>query len=78
MPGEGNRLHYHNDWDEWWYILRGEWDWEIEGKIKRVKAGDVVFIDRNRLHKITAAGAAQAVRMAVSRDLVAHIYPEQE
>lgn len=76
MPGEGNRLHYHSDWDEWWYILEGQWDWNIEGQTKRVKAGDVVFISRNRLHKITAAGNSRAVRMAVSRDLVAHIYPE--
>lgn len=78
MPGEGNRLHYHNDWDEWWYILKGDWDWVIEGKTKRVREGDVVFIERNRLHKITAAGESQAVRMAVSRDLVAHIYPEEK
>lgn len=78
MPGEGNRLHYHNDWDEWWYILKGEWDWVIEGKTKRVKEGDVIFIERNRLHKITAAGQTQGVRMAVSRDLVAHIYPEEK
>lgn len=77
MPGEGNRLHYHNDWDEWWYILKGEWDWMIEGKVQKVKEGDVVFIERNRLHKITAAGQTQAVRMAVSRDLVAHIYPKE-
>ena len=25
MPGEGNRLHHHTDWDEWWYIVEGEW-----------------------------------------------------
>jgi quercetin dioxygenase-like cupin family protein len=27
MPGEGNREHYHPDWDEWWFILKGQWMW---------------------------------------------------
>ena len=22
-PGEGNRLHYHPNWNEWWYIVQG-------------------------------------------------------
>jgi len=30
-PGEGNREHHHPDWNEWWYIIDGEWEWEIEG-----------------------------------------------
>lgn len=76
MPGEGNRRHYHFDWDEWWFILEGTWEWEVEGVKHVVKQGDVVFIERNRLHKITALGSTRAVRMAVSRDGVAHVYPE--
>jgi len=74
MPGEGNRLHYHNDWDEWWYILKGEWEWFVEGEIMTVKKGDIVFIERNKKHKITAVGSEQAIRLAVSRDDVDHIY----
>ena len=30
--GEGNRMHYHHDWDEWWYILEGEWEWLVDGE----------------------------------------------
>ena len=51
MPGEGNRTHYHSDWDEWWHILKGEWEWFIEGKTVKVKKGDIVFIERNKKHK---------------------------
>ena len=51
FPGSGNRMHYHPDWDEWWYIVEGEWEWNIEGKPKKVVKGDVVFINRNRKHK---------------------------
>ena len=44
MPGEGNRLHFHPSWNEWWYIVKGEWDFEIESEVNRVKQGDFVFI----------------------------------
>ena len=77
MPGEGNRLHYHSDWDEWWYIIKGEWEWLVEGKATTVKEGDIVFIERYKKHKITATGNQQAIRLAVSREDINHIYPRQ-
>lgn len=78
MPGEGNRLHYHRDWNEWWYIVDGNWEWEIEGEKIIVNQGDVVFIPKGNWHKITAVGDKPAIRLAVSRDLVAHIYKNEE
>lgn len=75
MPGEGNRLHYHPDWNEWWYIIEGEWEWDIEGSKKAIKAGDLVFMQKGRVHKITAKGDKMAIRIAVSRADVEHIYP---
>lgn len=77
LPGEGNRYHYHPDWNEWWYIVDGMWEWNIEGEKKVVKKGDIVFMRKNRKHKITAIGDKPAVRMAVSRADVAHIYSEE-
>jgi CMP-N-acetylneuraminic acid synthetase/quercetin dioxygenase-like cupin family protein len=74
LPGEGNRLHYHPDWNEWWYILRGEWKWEVEGEELIVKEGNLVFIEKNKWHKITAIGKVPAVRLAVSRQDVKHVY----
>ncbi len=76
LPGEGNRLHYHKDWNEWWYIVDGEWEWEIEDEKIIVKKGDVVFIEKGKMHKITAIGEKAAIRLAVSREDVAHIYPQ--
>lgn len=78
MPGEGNRRHHHPDWDEWWYIVDGEWEWHIEGEIKKVKKGDIVFIERNRKHQIKASGTKAAIRLAVSRYDVAHEYDEKD
>ncbi len=78
LPGEGNRLHYHPDWNEWWYIIDGEWIWEIDGKESTVKQGDFVFMPKNVPHKITATGNKPAIRLAVSRADVAHVYPEHK
>jgi len=78
LPGEGNRRHFHPDWNEWWYIIEGIWEWEIEGEKKKVKQGDVVFIEKNRKHKITAIGDNCAIRIAVSRYDVAHVYDQKD
>ena len=75
MPGEGNRLHYHPSWSEWWYILKGKWEWDIEGKKAIVKEGDFVFIKKGSRHKITAIGDEMAIRLAVSQEDVEHVYP---
>jgi len=76
MPGEGNRRHHHPDWNEWWYIVEGEWEWEIEGELKKIVQGEIVFMKKNRKHKITATGSNRAIRMAVSRSDVAHVYED--
>jgi quercetin dioxygenase-like cupin family protein len=78
LPGDGNRLHYHPDWNEWWYIVDGEWEWEIEGETRIVKKDDLVFMKKNRWHKITAAGNKPAIRMAISRDDVLHVYKSED
>ena len=76
MPGEGNRRHYHPDWNEWWYILKGQWSWEIDGEKYTVKKDDFVFIPKGVIHQITATGEGQSIRLAVSRDDVIHTYPD--
>lgn len=74
LPGEGNRRHYHPAWDEWWYILKGRWHWEVEDTIREVKEGDIVLIERGKWHRITAVGNTPAIRLAVSREDVPHVY----
>lgn len=78
LPGEGNRRHYHPNWNEWWLIIQGEWSWEVEDKVLSVKEGDFVFIEKNKKHRITAKGKKAAIRVAVSRYDVAHIYDESD
>ena len=76
LPGEGNRLHYHPNWNEWWYIVQGSWKFEIDGEEKILTENDIVFIEKGKRHRITAVGDKIAVRMAVSRADVEHVYPE--
>ena len=76
LPGEGNRRHYHPNWNEWWFIIDGKWQWDIEDEVKIIKKGDLVFIPKGVKHKITAIGEEAAIRIAVSRYDVAHIYEQ--
>ena len=78
LPGEGNRMHHHPDWDEWWYIVEGRWELNIEGTKKLICQGEIVFINRNRKHQITAVGEKVAIRLAVSRYDVDHVYEEDD
>jgi len=78
MPGQGNRMHYHEDWDEWWYIVSGKWRITFGTYDQEVGEGDVVMIKRGKKHKIEAIGDKPAIRLAVSRYDVNHIYEEED
>ena len=45
--------------------------------MSRVKKGDFVFIPKNNWHKITAVGDESAIRLAVSREGVEHVYRDE-
>ena len=77
-PGEGNRQHYHENWNEWWYILDGKWEVEIDNRKRIVKKGDLVFLAKGRKHRIIVVGNEPAIRLAVSREDVAHIYEREK
>lgn len=74
--GNGNRLHYHPDWNEWWYIVEGLWEYEIDGKLFKIEQGDIVFIEKGRWHKITSL-MDKSMRLAISRSDVKHIYGKE-
>lgn len=83
QPGEGNRLHYHPNADELWVILQGSYVWEMEQKDGSfiqyvVAAGDVVVVTKGRKHKITATGKVPAVRIAITKPNVEHVYAESD
>ena len=75
-PGDGNRLHYHPDADEFWVVLEGEYEWEIDGTKRSIKAGDLVWVRRGGCHRITAVGDGPATRLAVTAPNVEHVYAD--
>ena len=74
MPGEGNRLHHHPYWNEWWFIISGEAEVQI-GKNKYVaKRGDIITFKKYVEHKITVLGNVPCIRLAVAIDNMIHTY----
>ena len=66
-PGHPNDRHYHLR-DEWWIVLEGEIDWEMEGRAEPIhaRAGDFVFAPANTFHHIHVRGDRPAIRLAIS------------
>ena len=57
--GMGPPPHRH-DWDEAYYILDGELDFEIDGESVRSRAGDFNYLPRKTVHGFKGASSAPA------------------
>jgi quercetin dioxygenase-like cupin family protein len=57
--GMGPPAHRH-DWDEAYYILDGEVDFEIDGKRVRSTAGDFNYLPRKTVHGFKGASSSPA------------------
>lgn len=49
-PGGGPPLHVHLYQDEWFYVIEGEYIFQVGNKKYRVKPGDTIFLPRNVEH----------------------------
>lgn len=57
--GMGPPPHRH-DWDEAYYVLEGEVDFEIDGEPVRSAAGDFNYLPRNTVHAFKGASTSPA------------------
>jgi quercetin dioxygenase-like cupin family protein len=55
--GMGPPPHRH-DWDEAYYVLEGEIDFEVDGEPMKSKAGDFNYLPRNTVHCFKGASAS--------------------
>jgi mannose-6-phosphate isomerase-like protein (cupin superfamily) len=55
-PLQGPPLHFHRDRDEWWYILEGEFKFEVDGREIYARTGDTVFAPRGSRHTFQNIG----------------------
>lgn len=66
-PGQGNRAHWHSNFDEWWVVMAGKLRWELTGgKIIHAVKGDVVWIPRGTVHHIVTEGDEMSLRFAIA------------
>jgi mannose-6-phosphate isomerase-like protein (cupin superfamily) len=56
QPLDGPPLHLHRDQDEWWYILEGEYRFEVDGREIHAGAGATVFAPRGSRHTFQNIG----------------------
>ena len=57
-PLHGPPLHLHRDQDEWWYVVEGEYLFEVDGQEIHASAGATVFAPRGSRHTFQNIGIA--------------------
>jgi mannose-6-phosphate isomerase-like protein (cupin superfamily) len=57
-PGRQTERHYHAESEEFYYVLSGEGELEIDGEHALVGPGDAILIPAGAWHQITAAGSS--------------------
>lgn len=73
-PGDSSRRHYHEDHDEFWVVMGGEFMWEIEGQEPiHAKTGDIMFVSKGLAHNIRTIGNGPSLRLAIVVPDVPHI-----
>lgn len=52
QAGQDFKAHYHNIMEENFFILEGEVDIVVDGKVNRLKAGDLIHIEPGETHYV--------------------------
>ena len=63
--GSGPPLHVHADQDEWWYVLAGEFTFEVGLERFHLKPGDSIFGPRGTPHGYRNFGATPGKMLTV-------------
>jgi len=59
--------HFHLDFDEFWFVLEGQVDYQIEGApFFSATQGDIVYVPKGRWHRASSGGAALSTRVAIN------------
>jgi quercetin dioxygenase-like cupin family protein len=61
MPFQGPPLHLHRDQDESWYVVEGEFKFEVDGQAIYASTGATVFAPRGSRHTFQNIGTAAGV-----------------
>jgi mannose-6-phosphate isomerase-like protein (cupin superfamily) len=53
-PGQATQRHYHRETEEFYYLLEGSGEMEIDGERAAVRPGDAVLVPPGAWHEIRA------------------------
>lgn len=62
----GPPAHVHEEFDEAWYVLSGEVQFEIDSERGRLHPGSLAFAPRGRAHRFSIAADAPARMLVVT------------
>jgi len=66
LPPDSNWGHFHENFDEFWFIEEGTQDFLIEGEpLIHASQGDIVFAPSGRWHRATAGGTGMSTRLPI-------------
>ena len=65
-PLEGPPLHCHHEHDEYWYIVEGNYRFEVDGEEIYASAGSTVFAPRGSRHTFQNIGSEPGWTIATS------------
>ncbi|BCB05862.1 sugar phosphate nucleotidyltransferase [Bacillus sp. KH172YL63] len=69
-PGQNISYHFHNNRSELWTIISGEGIYALNGKLNKVKAGDVLYIKEGQFHGIKAITNLQIIEVQRGKELL--------
>ncbi len=77
QPGEGCRRHFHATKDEWWYVVEGSFDWQLDDGTKiNVNKGEVILLPAGTVHQIVCTSKTPGIRLAGGARDMDHVYVE--
>lgn len=66
-PPASDLGHFHVDYSEFWFILEGKIDYQIEGKpLFTASEGDIVYAPQGRWHRASFGGDGMSTRLAIN------------
>lgn len=66
-PQTAERRHFHNKADQFFYVLSGEAQMEIEGQMFTLKARSGLFIEHGQRHRISNKSDQDVTFLVISR-----------
>ncbi len=68
-PGDRMQYHSHDRRDEVWTVVKGEGRTIIDGKRKKIKAGDVIIMKSGCKHMVMADSELELIEIQVGNDI---------